>query len=378
MPKKVLYTASTEIHLRNFHLPYMNWFLESGYEVHAAFSGNAQFKEASVCHNIPFDRSPLSRKNIQVLFQLIKLIRLHKFDVIHCHTPTASVITRLAYILSFRWKSFVFYTAHGFYFYKGSNLKNWIIFYPIELMMALITDCIITMNDEDWGYISSPLFRCRHKYNIDGIGVNPSRLTHAVNQDSSSLLKQELEISSQEIVFIYIAEFNKRKNHTYIFNSINQLIKQDFSEFKVLFAGGFSTEKKTCEEFAIQNGFIDKVRFLGYRNDIGKLISMADVGITSSRTEGLPIGVLELIYSKKPVLASRIRGHKEILKDGENGYLIDLDDPTSLADKMKMFIESPEMIEKIGENAPRTIDKFLLKNASEKMFSVYQKCLGHS
>lgn len=376
MPKRVLYTASTEIHLRNFHLPYMNWFLKSGYEVHAAFNGDTHFKEASVCHNIPFDRAPFSLQNILVLIKLTKLIRSQKFDVIHCHTPTASVITRIAYILSFRWKSFVFYTAHGFYFYKGSNLKNWVVFFPIELTMALVTDCIITMNDEDWRYISSPLFRCKNKYNIDGIGVNPDRLSHYEDQESTRLLRKELEISSQEIVFIYIAEFNKRKNHAYIFDSIHQLVKQGYSGFKVLFAGGYSTEKRKCEEYAIQNGFIDQVRFLGYRNDIGKLISMADVGITSSRTEGLPIGVLEVIYSKKPILASRIRGHKEIVKDGENGYLIDLNDPISLADKMRMFIDSPEIIKNIGESAPRTIEKFLLKNASEKMFSIYQKCLG--
>lgn len=375
MSKKVLYTASTEIHLRNFHLPYMNWFLESGYEVHAAFNGESEFTEVSSCHNIPFDRSPFSLSNIRALILLIKLIRLHEFDVIHCHTPTASVITRLAYIFSFRWKSFVFYTAHGFYFYKGSSLKNWIIFYPVELIMALVTDCIITMNDEDWGHVSSSLFRCKYKHNIDGIGVNPSRLLHATNNKRTSILKEELGISKNDVVFIYIAEFNKRKNHAYIFNSINQLISEGVADFKVLFAGGFSTEKKSCEEFALKNGFIDKVHFLGYRDDIAELISIADVGITSSKTEGLPIGVLELIYSKKPVLASKIRGHIEILKDGENGYLIDLKYIKSLSEKMKMFIENPDLIKVIGEKAPQTIDKFLLKNASEKIFSIYNKYL---
>ena len=160
MSKKVLYIASTDIHLNNFHLPYMQLFQEKGFEVHAAYNGSLKFNEADIIHKVKFDRSPFSLKNLKALILLIKLMRIFKFEVIHCHTPTASVIARLAYILSFQWKSFIFYTAHGFIFYKGSPIKNWLIFYPIEILMSFATDCIITMNNEDWVYINKPWFRC--------------------------------------------------------------------------------------------------------------------------------------------------------------------------------------------------------------------------
>tara|TARA_B110000879_G_C11087730_1_gene477624 strand:- start:16 stop:1155 length:1140 start_codon:yes stop_codon:yes gene_type:complete len=375
MSKKVLYVASTDIHLNNFHLPYMQLFQEKGFEVHAAYNGSLEFSEADIIHKVKFDRSPFSLKNLKALMLLIKLMRIFKFEVIHCHTPTASVIVRLAYILSFQWKSFIFYTAHGFIFYKGSPLKNWLIFYPIEILMSFATDCIITMNNEDWGYINKPWFRCKYKYNIDGIGVNPDRLALNTNSQSLNNLRAELKIEPKDQVFIYIGEFNKRKNHRYIFDAIRKLIECTEEKFVVLFAGGFSTEKKYCAEYAKKHHFENHLRFLGYRNDISNLIAISDIGITSSKTEGLPIGVLELMFSKKLVLASNIRGHKEILKDGENGFLFDLSNSDSLKNKMLLFLKNTQLSKEVGDNAPKTIEKFLLKNSFIQMTKIYNDCL---
>ena len=100
-------------------------------------------------HDIPFSRVPLSKDNIIAYKKLKELIKKENYDMIHCHTPNAAVITRLICRKIRRSGLKVIYTAHGFHFYKGAPIKNWLLYYPIEKICSYWTDVLITINRED-------------------------------------------------------------------------------------------------------------------------------------------------------------------------------------------------------------------------------------
>ena len=130
--KKVLFTATVDSHILQFHLPFLKLFKENGYEVHVATNGNDEIPYCDVKHVVSFERSPIKINNLKAIGQLRKIINEEKFDIIHTHTPMGSVITRLAAKKARKkYHTRVIYTAHGLHFFKGAPLKNWLIFYPI-------------------------------------------------------------------------------------------------------------------------------------------------------------------------------------------------------------------------------------------------------
>ena len=126
-------------------------------------------------YQVDFSRSPLSKDNIKAYGQLKKVISDGNYDIVHCHTPNASVITRLV-CRKFRKKNGlkVFYTAHGFHFYKGAPKLNWMIFYPIEKCCSRFTDKLITINKEDFELAKSK-FKAREVHYVPGVGIDLSR-----------------------------------------------------------------------------------------------------------------------------------------------------------------------------------------------------------
>ena len=207
---KVLFTASTDLFIKSFLMPYIKWFEEEGYEVHLAYNGKSPFPFIAKTWNIPFGRSPLSRSNFYAYKELKSIIKNNSFDLIHCHTPMASVLTRLAAKESRKSGTVVLYTAHGFHFYRGGPIKNWLIFYPIEKLLSSLTDGIITINKEDYQLLYKKKFKSKGKYQIPGIGINPERLSSLGRKDNS--VKVNLGIDRDDIIILYIAEFIPRKN----------------------------------------------------------------------------------------------------------------------------------------------------------------------
>ena len=98
-------------------------------------------------------RSPFNKGTIAAIKEIRKIVREGDYDIVHCHTPIAAMCTRLACRKLRKNGLKVFYTAHGFHFYKGAPLKNWLLYYPIECLCAHWTDTLITINREDHAFV---------------------------------------------------------------------------------------------------------------------------------------------------------------------------------------------------------------------------------
>ena len=159
-----------------FHLPYLEWFKKNGYETHVCARNDYENMEdcripyCDKYFNFPFQRSPFKFKNIMVYYQLKRLIESNHYDVIHCHTPMGGVLTRFAARKVRRKGTKIIYTAHGFHFYKGAPLKNWLLYYPVEKLLSRFTDVIITINKED--YYIAQRFKAKQIDYIPGVGID--------------------------------------------------------------------------------------------------------------------------------------------------------------------------------------------------------------
>jgi len=373
--RKVLFVATVESHLLNFHIPFMKLLQEKGYEVHVATRlGNRQqeFDEIGIIkHNVDFSRSPYSPKVFKSLQQMEKLLEEIRFSLVHVHTPVAAFVTRLACQRTNTHP--VLYTAHGFHFYKGAPLKNWLLYYNMEKLAAHWTDGLITINEED--YKAAQKFKLRKNgkvFFVPGVGVDIASLEQRARSISRSKKRKELGLSVGTAVIITVGELNANKNHIQALKTLSKLTK---TNFHYLIVGNGESEqklKKAVNELMLQ----DKVSFLGFRRDVPELLAASDVFILTSRREGLPKALMEAMAVGLPIIATDVRGNRDLVKSGENGYLVPLDDAEQTAIAIERLINSRNLRCSMGKKSKELVKQYDFQNIIPQMEEIYDLFLS--
>lgn len=325
--KKVLFTATVDSHILHFHIPYLKLFKDEGYEVHVATNGDETIPYCDKKHKISFERSPFKLNNLKAIKQLKKVIDSEHFDIIHCHTPMGSVVTRLAAIKARKNGTRVIYTAHGFHFYKGAPKLNWILFYPIEKILSRVTDTLITINEEDYN-LAKKKFHSKQIELVHGVGVDPAKFNFEMSEEEKDNLRKEIGINKDDFVMIYPAELSKRKNQGMLLRCVAELVKGN-KNIKLLLPG-LDSMNGMYQQMAKDLNIEENVKFLGYRTDIPKLLKISNLAVSAARQEGLPVNIMEAMAYGLPVVATNCRGNRDLVENGVNGYVVEIDDDMAM------------------------------------------------
>ncbi|MCT6681341.1 glycosyltransferase family 4 protein [Bacillus velezensis] len=368
MTKKVLFCATVDYHFKAFHLPYFQWFQDMGWEVHVAAGGNMNLPFVDEKFSIPIRRSPFHPENLSVYRRLKWLIQDNGYDMIHCHTPVGGVLARLAARQARQKGTKVLYTAHGFHFCDGAPLKNWLLYYPIEKFLSSYTDCLITINEEDYERAKQMKKTDCSAKKIHGIGVNTDRF-RPVSREESERLREKHGFGAGEFILVYPAELNGNKNQGLLIETA-ALLKNRIPELKLVFAGEGAMEEPYRKK-AESLGVSDMVRFYGFCRDIHELIQLADLSVASSIREGLGMNLLEGMAAEKPAVAADNRGHREIIEDGVNGFLVPAGDSAAFADRIEKLYRSPGLRKAMGQEGRRTAECFSETRTVKEMAHIY-------
>ena len=333
---KVLYVATVvKTHIMEFHVPYLKMLKEMGWETAVAARNDYDNPAECVIHycdtyyDIPFERNPFKLGNLKAYKELKRVIDDGNYDIIHCHTPVGAMLTRLAAGDARKKGSKVFYTAHGFHFYKGASLINWLLFYPGEKLLARKTDVLITITHED--YKRAQAFKSEAVKYIPGIGVDLRRFKKG-SPESTAVLRAELGIPSDAIVFLSVGEVNKNKNHKVAIQALTS-----FPDCWYVLCGRgplIDEYRKLAESLGVS----DRVIMTGYRTDVVDFYNMADIFVFPSFREGLPVALMEAMATGLICVASRNRGTDDLLE--ESRLLFDAENRAELVEKLKLALSS--------------------------------------
>ena len=360
MSKKVLYVATVASHICQFHLPYLKWFKESGYEVHVAARNNLaeknglQLKYTDKHIEIPFERSPFSPKNVKAYKQMKNLLDSEGYDLVVCNTPVGGIVTRLASKKARKNGTKVYYIAHGFHFYKGAPKKNWLIYYPIEKIFAKKCDAVITITNEDY-VLASKKFKTEVA-RMHGVGVDGDR-HYAISNEEKLLVRKELGVSETDFVCLCTGELNANKNQKFLISLVNEL-KNKVPTFKLWLAGNGPLKEELEAQIESLN-LTDTVTLLGYQTQIEKFVRASDVVLSASKREGLPFNILEAMLAKRPVVASINRGHRELISNGENGFITN--DSVEFVNAIVNLYSDASLYEKIADKAYEDAQNYTIK-----------------
>ena len=313
-----------------------------------------QFYNAHIYRNIfAFKDNWIAYKN------LVKLLKEHpEIEVVHCNTPIGGVLGRICGYIS---KKIVIYTAHGFHFYKGAPLKNWLLYYPIEKILAKMTDALITMNQEDYEVAQKMnLNKGGKAYKINGVGVD-LKAFDSVNVDVTEKRKI-LNLPKDAVVGIVVGDLNENKNAETIIRAL-ALAK---GNIHLLFCGVGPLEK-SLKLLAHKKGLEDRCHFLGYRTDVKELYKISDM------FEGLPRSTMEAMLAGLPCVVSNIRGNVDLIDNDKGGFLFPPKDHVSMAEAMTMMAGDPERRKRFGEYNKERIKEFDIEIAKQQMFDIYKE-----
>ena len=368
--KKVLFVATVvKLHIMVFHIPYLEWFKKNGYEVHVAARNDYDNKDECIIpfcdrfHDLPFERSPIRKNNLQVYKDLKNIIDTEQYEIIHCHTPMGGAIGRLAARSARKKGTKVIYTAHGFHFFKGAPLVNWLAYYPAERWLAKYTDVLITINTED--YEIAKKFKVNRIEYVPGVGIDTDKFKNIeVNRTEK---RESLGVSENDFMIISVGELNKNKNHQVIIRAIAKL-RNEKIKYVLCGQGPLETElRELAKELDVEN----QVKFLGFRKDVPDLMKVADLFAFPSYREGLSLSLMEAMASGLPVVCSEIRGNTDLIEDGKGGYLVEPSDVEGFAKYIKELIEDSRLKSELGEFNLEKIEHYSIENVLCEMEEIY-------
>lgn len=370
---KVLLVATVQSHICQFHRPLAAVLHEHGCEIHAAAKNNLAEKNglkldfAEKVFDIPFSRSPFSFKNLGAYKQLKKVIDEGKYDVVHCNTPVGGVLGRLAARKARKHGTKVFYTAHGFHFYDGAPKKNWLIWYPVEKVMSKFTDTLITIADEDYN-LAKNKFKA-NVVHIHGVGAN-SKKYKRLSPEERSELRRELGYGEDEQLLLCTGELLPNKNQATAIKAMKALSER-FPKAKLLLAGN-GPELPNLEEQVKNLKLENQVVFLGYRTDLERFASIADIILSCSFREGMALNIIEGMLLEKPVVASLNRSHKELIIPGETGFIIDSPtDSNGFAERIALLLKNVELSEQFGKAGFKKAQLYTDESVKQELEKVY-------
>lgn len=369
--KKILFAANLESFFTKFLIPQLKYFKEQGYEV--TIATKLEGLDVPYCDkkiNVNFARSLNLKQNLESYKQMKAIFKDNHYDIISCHTPFGGAITRLAYKDCKVKNTKMVYMAHGFHFYKGAPLLNWLLYYSAEKYLAKFTDDLITINLEDYN-LAKKKFKTNVHY-VKGVGLDISKFDFDISNKDKKEIRNSLGLKSSDFVMIYTAELLPRKRQIWLINTMRKNILEN-PNLHLLLPGNDSMNGK-CQKLVDRLNLNNQIHFLGFRKDIPMLLKISDLAITSSKQEGLPVNVMEAICCGLPVVATACRGNRDLIKDGKNGYVVGINDKKEFCKKVIMMTKLNKLEkEKIQEENKNIIQDYCLEKVMSKLVEVYEK-----
>lgn len=285
------------------------------------------------------------------------LLNKNNYSILHCHSPIGGVIARQAAKGLRKRGLMVIYTAHGFHFYDGAPLKNWIVFYPIEKYYSRHTDVLITINKEDYERASRK-FKAKKTVYVPGIGVNTEKFKP--NENGRERIRTELGLKDDQIMLLSVGELNENKNHSSVIRAIKGI---DNLTYVIVGKGDLKDSlEKTANESNID------LRLMGFRNDVADFYDAADVYVLPSIREGLNVSLMEAMASGLPIACGNIRGNTDLIDSC-------LFSPTDLDEIKKAIEQAIEKRKELSQRNLRKIQSFNLQTVKKSVSDIYL-CVG--
>jgi L-malate glycosyltransferase len=312
-------------------------------------------------HTVSFEQS--SRYDFGILSKLIKFIKTENIAIIHTHGARANFY---GYLLRMMTNVTWFTTVH-------SDPRNDFLGRGAVGQFFTRLHLFVLKKPDHFFAISS-----RFKDMLVKFGVDKSKITTIFNgidftEEKTALSQEVLKLSQADFVIIMVARFDPVKRHDLAIEAFGKFAK-NHPDAKLLFVGDGPTRIE-MERLVEQKGLASQVRFLGYREDISALFTLADVTILTSKTESFPLVLLESAREKTPVITTDVGGVRDMIPDSSYGFVLENSDVNTIIGALeKMYdLKKHHKLTEMGERFYQyTSSHFSIQKFAESIYKSYK------
>lgn len=316
---KILEVTNVDFSMRQFLLPLMRALREEGHDVVGACADGPDLDvvraEGFVVRAMPLVRSFSPLAQARAFLALRRLIKRERPDIVHAHMPISGLLARLA-----AWHSgvpVVAYTCHGFLFNQPGKLTRRVLARCLEWLAGRITDVYMTVSDEEAA-------------DARRLGIHPGPVSVGNGRDPAQFqpdpvarqaVRAELGVSPERIVVLAVSRLVRHKGYPELLRAMESVPNAE------LWVVGSRLTSDHGDDMGMSFAHAevvlgDRLKRLGHRADVARIMAAADIFVLPSHFEGLPMSVIEAMLSGLPVVATDIRGPREQVVDGETGLLV--------------------------------------------------------
>ena len=311
------------------------------------------FRQAGVPYFVVTMQRPINPWRDFVSFlKVFQQIRRGNFDVVHAHSSKAGFLARVAARLAR--VPVVIYSPHAFSFDGPQPILKKNFFILFEKIASFFCDAIIADSPSEKELALKFKICPEEKIAIvpPSLDIAGYHLTITKEEKTESLKKLGIPLENKLITMI--ARLAPQKDPLTFIHAAALLTKVSPPISFLLVGDG--PLMHDCRQTVVKLGLLKEVKVLGWRRDYKTLLQISDVFVNPSLWEGLPFILLEAMLYKKPVVAIKATGTIDVMKDGENGFLVPPRSPKLLSEKIKLVLDDPDLAGKVGEQAKKTVE----------------------
>lgn len=361
---KILHICAVGFTVKNLLLPQINWFLSQEFSIEIACSPGQEVKQLQdqgyIIHPIQIDRRIDPKSNLESIYQLAQLIQRNRYDLVHVHTPVASVLGRVAAKLAGAKQ--IIYTAHGFYFHDNMPAGQYRFYHSVERIAGWLTDLILTQSREDLATAEKTGLCPPQKLRYLGNGVDLEQFQRSsLSSSHQQQLQQALNLPETAFPIIGMTgRITAEKGYRELIEALAKL-RPHFPDIHLLVIGGQLSSERDIFQSQLshlieQENLEHCVTFTGFRSDIPELLGLLDIFTLPSYREGLPRSILEAMAMELPIVATDIRGCREAVADNQTGLIVPPRDSDKLADALGQLAADASMREKFGKAGRQRVE----------------------
>lgn len=284
------------------------------------------------------------------------LFERERFDIVHVHNPVASLVGRFA-----AWRAgvpVIAYTAHGFYFHENMAWPKRSVFVGLEWLAGRVTDFLFTQAEED-AETARRLHLGKGYIGAIGNGVDAARFHDGADCRERSLLRKELGTPDKRTVIISIGRLVAEKGFPELIDAMRHVDAELWIVGERLKSDHAGSIEPVLAEMERDETLKNRVRLLGYRQDIPELLRAADIFVLASHREGMPRSIIEAMMCGLPVVSTNIRGSREEVVDNETGLLVPVKDPDALSAALNALVSDEKKRQAFGtEGRKRALELY--------------------
>lgn len=351
---KILEVTNVDFSLYQFLLPLMRALKAENHEVIGVCAeGDLLEKvrnEGFQIYTVPFVRSYAPVGQFKALWEIYKVIRQEKPDIVHAHMPISGFLTRIA---AFLCKTpIIAYTCHGYLFNQtGRGIGSWIrrgLSFALEWSAGKVTDIYMTVSLEE----ARDAKRLKiHNFPVY-IGNGRDDVKFSPDKEIRAKIRQTMAVHKEKLVFLIVSRLVRHKGYPELLAAYMAIAAQHKNIELWIVGERLPSDHGRALDRAFdlaKSKLGDQIRFLGYREDIDQLMKAADIFVLPSHFEGLPMSIAEAMLSGLPVISTKIRGPREQVDHKETGLLVPAGSVKELTRAMVWMMNNPKERQAMGQ-----------------------------